>query len=594
MDITQYVFKLEDKQLSNASAYLRQNLMVVDASESYYRFVGKNSSAPFDMLLHPDDRDEFVDKIKSLNENEDAWFMVRLANPGDDYRMTCIKMFLSNKYEDDVRLYAMEIHDIMDMVIHYGEVVMNIRKYRRFLTLSGLYFYEYILATGNIKIYKYSGNKSKMVVDMDLDDWYNESIKREGISQRAKDGLSELCYNLKKGLFSFDITISNEGKNEQSVNIKGIPFRFNSKFNASIGIMNVMDSNQAGMQYFETSAARDSATGLLNKRATMEYIVSRLQYAGDATKWMIIVDIDNFKQVNDNYGHMFGDMVIQRLADILSETFEEDGIIGRFGGDEFFVFVEKIENPDILRTKIKTVSKNMFMAFSENNDKKINVTLSIGITRYPNDGRDYEDLFAKADKALYIAKEKGKNRFIIYDDDKHKNHMMNSNEVKTVSYSISSAKKTSMMSDIIYELMCSRADALAVGNIQRWIKELFDLDSVSIYTDYGKKRFSVTGEEKANQDEYISKLMDTDYYKIAGLNNTIFAGNLDNIKLVNKDAYELMVKLEMGAYVHCMEFEEKKPKVIVMFHIYNRNIKWSEDSLEKLGMLGRAITSALL
>ena len=129
----------------------------------------------------------------------------------------------------------------------------------------------------------------------------------------------------------------------------------------------------------------------------------------------MIIDVDEFKHINDTYGHIFGDQVIRGVAEIMQELVGQRGVIGRFGGDEYVILLEKVETREQLKTLLKTIAKELRLAF----DPKIHVTASIGVSEYPVDGTEYEYLMRKADKALYLAKEKGKNRHIIYEERLH-------------------------------------------------------------------------------------------------------------------------------------------------------------------------------
>ena len=125
-----------------------------------------------------------------------------------------------------------------------------------------------------------------------------------------------------------------------------------------------------------------------------------------------MIDIDNFKNVNDTYGHLYGDKVILKVAAIINSALNGRGIVGRFGGDEFFIFTNWITKESQLRS-ILTFIKQKVRAELGQGENSCDVTLSMGVCKYPDNGSDYDSLFNKADKCLYIAKNKGKNRYII-------------------------------------------------------------------------------------------------------------------------------------------------------------------------------------
>lgn len=162
-------------------------------------------------------------------------------------------------------------------------------------------------------------------------------------------------------------------------------------------------------------AEKDALTGLYNKGATMQLVENTLQDSKkDALNALMIIDLDNFKEVNDLLGHAQGDQVLVDTATALNEIFKGGDIVGRIGGDEFVVFMKNlnaISNADILANK---VVRNVNYTF-DYEDRQIQVTCSVGVAIFPYHGTDYEELFKKADKAVYTAKANGKCGYRIYD-----------------------------------------------------------------------------------------------------------------------------------------------------------------------------------
>lgn len=155
---------------------------------------------------------------------------------------------------------------------------------------------------------------------------------------------------------------------------------------------------------------RDSLTGLYNKATTEEFIRSFLKNESnqDLEHVFLIFDIDNFKNVNDKYGHVFGDFVISEFALELKSQFREDDIVGRIGGDEFVVLIKDFNNNnyvliDKLERFCSKINQKKFVEQAE-----FSIACSIGVAMYPEHGYVYSELYEKADQALYYAKAMGK------------------------------------------------------------------------------------------------------------------------------------------------------------------------------------------
>lgn len=156
-------------------------------------------------------------------------------------------------------------------------------------------------------------------------------------------------------------------------------------------------------------ANTDVLTNLLNRRALEKCIKENLGSSKLLKGALCLMDIDNFKQYNDRYGHSFGDEALISVANQLIKVIRKEDIVGRVGGDEFVIFLKNIKSPDEVMMRMQDVC-NVIMKNCINMD----ISSSIGIAIYPDHDTDYSGLFKKADKALYQAKNGGKNRSLIY------------------------------------------------------------------------------------------------------------------------------------------------------------------------------------
>lgn len=173
-------------------------------------------------------------------------------------------------------------------------------------------------------------------------------------------------------------------------------------------------------QELKTMAETDGLSGLLNKVYMEKNVTKYINTNKDGTFGAFyIIDLDNFKLVNDRLGHSFGDQAICDTALKLSLVFSEKDFIGRIGGDEFCVFLcikSGVKNPlAIVEEKANTLRSILAEDYS-NGEEAVLVTPSIGISLFPEHAVTYKDMFKRADIALYHVKNNGKNNFAIYDN----------------------------------------------------------------------------------------------------------------------------------------------------------------------------------
>ena len=164
-------------------------------------------------------------------------------------------------------------------------------------------------------------------------------------------------------------------------------------------------------------ADHDGLTGLMNKQATETLIGTTLEQYADNDELvgaLMILDTDSFKNINDTYGHSTGDRVLAKIGDIIRNNFKGMDVTGRIGGDEFMIFMHNIRIPENAASLADNIQKLVMHSF-DGEDFGNAVSLSIGIAIAPDHGKDFKELYEKADKALYYVKTHGKASHKIYD-----------------------------------------------------------------------------------------------------------------------------------------------------------------------------------
>lgn len=177
--------------------------------------------------------------------------------------------------------------------------------------------------------------------------------------------------------------------------------------------MQTLSESEKETSKYREKTERDHLTGVFSRGYFTELAVQKIQsHRPNDTLQLVMMDIDNFKSVNDTYGHDNGDVVLVRLGEILKEIARVNGFAGRFGGEEFFIFLYG-DNPEIQEHIVSQVCKKLRETDFDFTDRHI--TMSVGITKIKDDDT-LDSCIERADKALYYSKKHGKNQYNWYED----------------------------------------------------------------------------------------------------------------------------------------------------------------------------------
>ncbi|MEC9485183.1 MAG: GGDEF domain-containing protein [Candidatus Izemoplasma sp.] len=166
-----------------------------------------------------------------------------------------------------------------------------------------------------------------------------------------------------------------------------------------------------GRRRLKNISQHDPLTGSYNRRYLDQFLeneIARTKRTGNPFS-MLLLDIDLFKDINDTYGHLKGDEVLENLVNTIDNHIRQEDIIARFGGEEFIIVL--VNTP---KDKALKKAKQLKHLIENSNIANINITVSLGVTEYTEEST-IDSLIHEADKALYYAKETGRNRAVLYD-----------------------------------------------------------------------------------------------------------------------------------------------------------------------------------
>ncbi|MBO5030617.1 MAG: diguanylate cyclase [Lachnospiraceae bacterium] len=186
----------------------------------------------------------------------------------------------------------------------------------------------------------------------------------------------------------------------------------NKRLYRLLGKMTDIDNEVRRMQQLSDASMRDKLTGLYNKTAFYTFVAETIRNEEEAGA-LLFLDLDNFKSVNDLMGHLAGDEILINVAESMKRVFRNNDIIARFGGDEFVVYAQGIDE-EVAVNKIQALRTEIARVKKECKAEKTGLSVCIGVSVYPSDADNVEELVQRADEAMYQIKQNGKDGYAFY------------------------------------------------------------------------------------------------------------------------------------------------------------------------------------
>ena len=568
--------KLEKKQASIDDEY---NVGVASKSFlSYFESVDVRCLRLID-FVHPDEVSEFK-AFMSGKINGVSRRIFRLKRNTNEYRYNVVKLCHEDNALKDKGYRDIEIIDIEDTVLLNEKIVSDLEKMRLLFGMTDEYMFNYNKVTNVLKIFHYDELKRVIDYNMDIDEWSDEMLQKRYVADNERGLFKAFIIALKDYNQSIstkiNCSIRTHGNIIETLRFTGI--YYNSGIEGEGEIIGRILSDGATARSNEAlelmdELQYDSLTKVYNKKAITEYAINTLKENKRNRTIIVILDVDHFKSVNDTYGHMYGDKILARVGQRLKEVVGEDGVVGRIGGDEFMIVLNGINDDQMLRGVLRAMRTQIKWEFSEEFTDFM-ITCSIGASIYPNNGTDFEELFKKADHCLYIAKEKGRDRYVFFRDELHRESYEASVEKKD-SQSISSRenKELEYLGKFFAEVAIDREKA--IRDMFAHMKTAYNIDSIDIYYGDGLKAVYSFGADADKNDDAMY-VYSSEFKEMLGNNRSINVSFLRKIMDNAPDFCTEMKKRSILSTIQCIIGSQDDIKGLITFNKKNEASQWAD------------------
>ena len=470
-----------------------ENIRITFASDGFYKMLGYEKEA-FEQeisgedvitIIFPEDRESFRRTVleQFREKREASSFEYRVLHKNGEIRWHLFNGVRMPRPHGESILQCVVI-DITNMKKTKAELDINLERYRILLEHADGAIFDWDLV--NDRIYISAAFEAKFGYALP-EEMFSHTLLHSGL------------------VFAEDLTVVNSAvkqancgkltKGELECRIKKkdgiyiwckssftVLFDENRKAIKTFGILTDIDRYKRENEKLGAKAHQDLLTGLFNKVTTEELVKESLLQNINQKHALFILDVDNFKEINDTMGHLPGDEALVEIAQHIRKQFRSEDIVGRIGGDEFAIFLKNIKSQEIIERKaellVEVFSKSLTAAKTGGR-----VSISIGVSVYPHDGKTYEELFKKADVALYYSKQQGKNCYHLYSKQVDKLYDRYSRSMRLDR--IDSEKSVSgNFERYVFQTLCETPDTeRAINMILDMTARIYRFEHIYIYED---------------------------------------------------------------------------------------------------------------
>ncbi len=404
---------------------------------------------------------------------------------------------------------------------------------------------------------------------------------REKLKEESREDLVKFVSQIRSGVHAFFCNVRCVENNREFV-LSGAAIYEKCVHTKTIGRLGSSCISSSLLNLY------DPLTGVYLKGPITDYARRRINERHERTA-VAIIDLDNFKLVNDNFGHSKGDEVLRRVSDILKISCRGMGKVGRIGGDEFFVVYDDFKDIQQIRFTLMGMRSLTTTEFSEEQDG-FSLTLSVGCSLYPDDyNGTFEDMFKLADAFLYRAKDKGKDRYIVYNEEKHGP----AEEILRHGFKKSGLDKSELVCKLSEMLI--RGEHLDVDDILENISRYFVVERIVLYnktdrfvkSQFGQKRLTL---EKVRRT--ISYLYE-DGLTREYTNGTMMINNSEHFATRAPEIFAMLMEQSTFALQHYVINAKSGKQYILSCEAVNAHYAWNTGDTQYYHILAKILEQIL-
>lgn len=596
---------LELKQLTDsipggvATVLLDDTLALSYANDALYRFLrispenGRQKQLHLSRIVHPEDLPGLQKLLREqVSRNEMAHMEYRIRTVNGELIWVA---FNASKIDDHagVPIMLCVFMDITKLKSVQLALETEKERYRIVAGFSKDLLFEYDIATDSLCFFN-SDNETRRL-DHHFSSFRDSMIEQKKILPEDFPIFNQMCDQMESGVseFTFELRCNLLSKRYAWTRIQGKTISDGQGGPMKvIGRLSNIDEQKREIEGLIEKAQYDTLTGLYNRGTTEMLIQKAILQAGNRQHAFIIADLDRFKNINDTLGHMIGDSVLTEVSAQLRSIMRDSDIVGRMGGDEFIIFLKNIGSPQAIRRKAKDIC-NIFRRTYVGRDS-YPISGSVGVALYPRDGKTFDELFAKADIALYGAKRRGKDCYMLYSSEIE--------PIGSISEPLTQTLDGEEFEKALQELLSSTTDPnLSIQQLLARSGTLLHLSRAVILEptrNFGCVRVTYEwyGRETASTLGSVHTISFSDWQNefLQNFNQNILISMDTHLLHVPKSIQTIYTRFSTRSQIQYLIGDPGQPQGAICFDICGQPHEWSYEEIDTLSALAKAIGIRLL
>ena len=557
---------------------------IVSADTGFYAFMDDSRLYyTFEKLVSDADRNMFYEYVKNLYAGNFILHLIAV----DGSTVPFYASMQPGTVQDQMHLTLI---DIAKWVANVKEANIKHAVQSELLELYGDNYFIFDPLTREIGIFS-KRNVTREDHYMFLSDFENHL--KSHADESKYDDISQFITAIQNGTKYFDLHATGDilwgSPDVAHTTFKGSSIYENGTRIYSVGYAHLdMEPLQGGSQQVE----HDFLTGVLSKSEITNLAIRAIDLEKRPNVSIAIVDVDYFKKINDTHGHMIGDNTLKKVASIMEAEVGNSGVIGRIGGDEFFILFYDAYDLEDSRERLRSIKNTVSASFPANKENKPSITLSIGCASYPKDADNFNDLFALADFAVYRAKEKGRNRYIIYDKEKH-GTLAEIKETSSLTTRINSRDDMSL-SDIMCVIMdrVYGTEAYPIEKLLDDYIENFEPERITIYNFERAKITYMVGAQVCTPEilEETQSYIHGEFWKKSYANGDVVINDVSLLERKDHIVYEQMRSQGIISCIHIKFWDKNGSRCVLSLESVSKKITWNNDHMHYYRLMARMLS----